>query len=470
MTDNISHNRPKVFTLLELTQSIQRAFQQWYSGTYWIRAEMNKLNHYKYSGHCYPDLLERQGGKVVAQIRATLWETDYRRINASFLQILKEPLKDGINILFLAKVAFSPLHGLSLSIIDIDPAYTLGDLEREKMETINRLKTEGIFDQNKNLELAPLPQRIAVISVETSKGLADFRKILDGNPDKFRFFMMLFPALLQGDKSPDSIMMQLARIRRVTGYFDAVAIVRGGGGEVGLASYNNYQLARTIATFPLPVFTGIGHSTNETVVEMVAHTNAITPTELADFLLGKFRNFAEPVNEARQKLSRLSFQLIGYERQQLLEEIRYFKSVSLNHINHNKIVLSGLIQQFRHHSQNYLRESDVNIKQMIYVLKTLPVLKISQQKAELSQFIGLAKKSAGSFLKEKNNELSNLEKQMQLLHPLNVLKRGYSITFYKGKSVISTENLKTGEEIETVLFSGKITSKISKIVKTGNHE
>jgi len=282
--------------------------------------------------------------------------------------------------------------------------------------------------------------------------------------------MMLFPALLQGDKSPDSIMMQLARIRRVTGYFDAVAIVRGGGGEVGLASYNNYQLARTIATFPLPVFTGIGHSTNETVVEMVAHTNAITPTELADFLLGKFRNFAEPVNEARQKLSRLSFQLIGYERQQLLEEIRYFKSVSLNHINHNKIVLSGLIQQFRHHSQNYLRESDVNIKQMIYVLKTLPVVKISQQKAELSQFISLAKKSAGNLLKEKNNELSNLEKQMQLLHPQNVLKRGYSITFYKGKSVISTENLKTSEEIETILFSGKITSKISKIVKTGNHE
>ncbi|MBE0638562.1 MAG: exodeoxyribonuclease VII large subunit [Bacteroidales bacterium] len=460
----------KVFSLLEITQSIQRAFQQWYSGAYWIKAEMNKLNFYKYSGHCYPDLVERQDGKVVAQIRGTLWSDDFNRINNNFLSILKEPLKDGINILFLAKVSFSPVHGISLMILDIDPAYTLGDLEREKLETIKRLKQEDIFDQNKLLPLAPLPQRIAIISVETSKGYADFKKIIKGNTWGYKYFLMLFPALLQGDKAPESIMGQLSRIKRVIRHFDAVAIVRGGGGEVGLSSYNNYQLARTITTFPIPVLTGIGHSTNETVAEMVAHTNAITPTELADYLIQKFHNLAVPLNDASRKISGLSQSIMHSEWKRLIEEVRYFRSVTSYAIMRNRELVMSTTRQTAQHAKTSLKEQKGHLNSLFNELLKLPSIYIIRAVNELDQEVFLLNKNMDAFLKSTEGELSSLEKQLSLLHPENVLKRGYSITLLNGKSVTSTKNIVQGDIIETILHQGNLKSKIIKTSNTEDHE
>jgi exodeoxyribonuclease VII large subunit len=460
----------KVYSLLEITQSIQRAFQKWYTGAFWIKAEMNKLNFYKYSGHCYPDLVERQEGKVVAQMRATFWATDYNRINSRFLEVLKEPLKDGINILFLAKVTFNPVHGLSLAIFDIDPAYTLGDLEREKLETINRLKQEGVFGNNRQLILSPLPQRLAIISVETSKGLADFLKVLEKNEWGYRFFTMLFPALLQGDRSPESIMAQLERIRRVVKHFDAVAIIRGGGGDVGLASYNHYLLARTVATFPIPVFTGIGHSTNETVTEMVAFNNAITPTELADFLIQKFHNFSVPVADAKRKIFDLSRQIINQNRQQLTEELRFFKSVTGNMLVLNREILSGKKQQIKQHTKSKLRQHKSELRSVeTSITKYLP-LYLNRSRQQLEQISLLLRKNTGSYIRIAGNELHTIEKQVHLLHPEKVLKRGYSITLMNGKTLTSGETLKTGDEIETILYQGKVKSKIISTSNTKEHE
>src|SRR5690349_19432563 len=158
----------KVFSLLEVTNSVRKTISERYQSTFWVKAEMNKLNHYTYSGHCYPELVEKNNGRVVAQLRASFWKDDYLRSNARFLQILGEPLKDGISILFEASIGFDPVHGLSLRIIDIDPTFSLGMLERERLESIARLKSLGIFDQNKKLAFPLVPKRIAVISVETS--------------------------------------------------------------------------------------------------------------------------------------------------------------------------------------------------------------------------------------------------------------------------------------------------------------
>lgn len=458
MPENTQH--PKVFSLLEITESIQRAFQKWYSGAYWIKAEMNKLNFYKYSGHCYPDLLERQDGKVVAQIRATLWNTDFNRVNAQFLQVLKEPLKDGINILFLAKVTFNPVHGLSLSILDIDPAYTLGDLEREKLETISRLKLEGIFDQNKRIPIALVPQRIAIISVETSKGLADFYKMITANKWGYRFFTLLFPALLQGDKAPESIIRQLKRISKVLHHFDAVAIVRGGGGEVGLASYNNYELARVVATFPIPVITGIGHSTNETVVEMVSHTNAITPTELAGFLIQMFHNFAVPLYEAKKVILNNTRQIIGFEKQRLADQSLHFKSATTRSLMLKHEIFNRNTIQIKQNIKNTVKEKKVQLAITTSGIKKHPQAVIDQNEKQLFQQDALLKKSALQYCKRKLTELAAIIKQVSLVHPENVLKRGYSITLFNGKSMTASSDVRTGDDIETILFKGKIKSKV----------
>ncbi|HVK46757.1 MAG TPA: exodeoxyribonuclease VII large subunit [Pseudobacter sp.] len=432
MPENITDRT--VFSLLEVQRSIQKTLTDRYGSSFWVKAEMNKLNYYKQSGHCYPELVEKQQGKVVAQIKSVLWREDFVLINKHFLSYLNEPLKDGIKILFQAKMIYDPVHGLSLRILDIDPSYTLGDLEKEKMESISRLVNEGIFDQNKLLPIPLLPQRIAIISVESSKGYVDFLEVLDGNPWRYKFFHFLFPSLLQGEKAIDTIRYQLARIKKVIHHFDVVAIVRGGGGDVGLSVYNNYELARAIALFPIPVITGIGHATNDTVVEMVAHANAITPTKSAEYLIQRFHNFSVPVMQATEKITDRAKRLITEERNRLKSEVKLFRSVTatvtLEHRNQLMNTVNNLKQQTRYQ------------------------LRVQQE--ELSK-IKLSEKAA-AFLKEHNNELSQLERNVANMNPEKVLQRGFSITMKDGKVIKDADEVKEGDIIETVLHNGTISS------------
>ena len=409
-------NDKKIFSLLEVTLSIQKTITERYTTPFWVKAEMNKLNHYSHSGHCYPELLEKKDGKVVAQISSILWKSDYVRINDLFLQMLQEPLKDGITILFSATISYTPAYGLSLRIIDIDPGFSLGELEKEKRETIDRLRKEGLFTSNKELPLALLPQRIAVISVETSKGYSDYLNIIAGNPWGYTFFNFLFPALLQGDRSIESILFQLRQIKKVVHHFDIVTIIRGGGGDVGLSSYNNYELAKEIATFPIPVLTGIGHSTNETVTEMVAYRNAITPTELADFLLQKFHNFAVPVQKAQERIVDMAKRMIADEKLGLYNALKYFRSVTINTLGSNR-------NEIRAHAKAITQHA-------VFLLRS------------------------------EKQHLAAMERNINSMDPANVLRRGFTITLQNGKAVRSSKEVKAGETLSTMTAEGTIISQV----------
>ncbi|MDR0790392.1 MAG: exodeoxyribonuclease VII large subunit [Bacteroidales bacterium] len=295
-------NNIKVFSLSEVTKSVEKMVSERYRSSFWVKAEMIKLNLYTASGHAYPDLVEKKDGRIVAQLRAIIWKNDFERSNKIFQQVTKEPLKDGITIMFQARITYSSVYGLSLQIIDINPSFSLGELEIERQQTIERLKAEGIFDMNKGLPFPIVPKRLALISVATSKGFSDFNQVIETNPAHYKVFTYLFPSLLQGDNAVETMIEALNSISAVRDSFDAVLIIRGGGGDIGLSCYNNYELCRAIAQFPLPVLTGIGHSTNETVAEMVAFRNAITPTELADFVLGCFENFNDDVVSLQRTL------------------------------------------------------------------------------------------------------------------------------------------------------------------------
>jgi exodeoxyribonuclease VII large subunit len=426
----------KVFSLLEVAQSIRKTVADRYSSPFWVRAEMNKLNHYSYSGHCYPDLVEKSDGKVVAQLRANLWKSDYFQINENFLRILNEPLKDGINILFCATITFDAVHGLSLRIIDIDPVFSLGELEREKLETLEKLRRENIFDLNKNLEIVPVPQRIAVISVETSKGYADFINIIGNNPWGYKFFCFLFPALLQGDKSISSILGQLKRIKKVKDHFDVVVIVRGGGGDVGLSSYNNYTLAKEIAQFPLPVLTGIGHSTNETVAEMVAFRNAITPTELADYLLQRFHNFSVPVQRMQEILIERSKRILREENANFKSVTRYFRSVTTNALEGNN--------------------NEVNA--CMNTLFQYATFAVKKEKSTIRDIANDLVRSTNSLITQKKSLITGVEQVVTIMDPINILKRGFTITRMNGKAVKDLSNVKAGDNLVTLTAEGSIES------------
>lgn len=408
--------QPKILSLSELAAGIARTVSDRFPYSLWIKAELAKLNHYPESGHCYPALVEKEKGAVKAEMRGTIWANDFLRINQRFLQVTREPLKEGIHVLFRAMVKFHPVYGLSLQISDIDPSFTLGEMAREKMETIARLKKEGIFDLNRSRTMPLLPRRIAIISVQTSKGYSDFISILENNAWGYAFHSVLFPALLQGDKAVDSILGQLRAIKSMQERFDAVAIIRGGGGDVGLSCYDHYELAREVATFPLPVLTGIGHSTNETVVEMVAGQNKITPTDVAYFLIQHFHNFAARVDEAGERIAESAKML-------LLDESKRLNDLSRR--------VASTARQFLLDSVGRLSQSRV-----------------------------LLRIHSGQLISGETAKIRHLESQARALDPALVLQRGYSITYADGKALREATEIKPGVVITTRLFSGNIKSEV----------
>lgn len=424
MSKNIEDKQ--VFSLLEVSRSVQKTIAKRYARTYWIKAEMNKLNHYTHSGHAYPELVEKKDGKIVAEMRGTLWSSTYRRINAEFIKYLGEPLKDGVSLIFEASITYHPMYGMGLNIIDIDVNYALGELEKEKKESIARLKKEGVFNKNKQLPFPLLPKRVAIISVETSKGLSDFYKIIQNNPWNYHLECTLFPSLLQGDKSIASITNQLVAIRTEIENFDIVTIIRGGGGEVGLSSYNNYQLARAVADFPIPVLTGIGHATNETVCEMVAYKNAITPSNLAEFILQYFHQFANVLHTAERQIA---YQI---ERQFAIEKQKI--SHCLNHINWQG---QSLIQQARQTIEN--------------------------TKSQISF-------GSNRMLQDAYRDIENPKMILRLADPVHILNKGFAILWQDGKIVTHSRQLKEGDEIINQLQDGKVYSKVLKNQENENRE
>jgi exodeoxyribonuclease VII large subunit len=454
-------NDKKVFSLLEVLKSIQKTLNDRYTSSFWIKGEVNKLNLYAQSGHCFPELVEKKDGRVIAELKSVLWRDDYTRINRQFLEVLHEPLKDGITILFSARIQFDPVFGLSLRITEIDPWYSLGELEKEKRLSIARLQAEGIYDQNKNLNFPLLPKRIAIISVETSKGYSDFMKIMTGNSWEYRFFSMLFPAFLQGDKAVPSILYQLKRIRKVIAHFDVVAIIRGGGGDVGLTCYNDYELAKTIALYPIPVITGIGHSTNETVTEMVAYKNAITPTELADFLLQHYHEFSVPLQEAEDTLVQKANRLIREERISLINLAKYLRSITRSTILNNKQSIEFASKSLLQYSRTELLKSDTMLNQFRRQVSGSANRLISRNRDAVDQQQNTIAAGTRGHLKQRSRDLQNMEKIISILSPMQVLKRGYSFTTVNGKLVTTINEINKGDKIITTVTNGSIASTVT---------
>jgi exodeoxyribonuclease VII large subunit len=288
-------------------------------------------------------------------------------------------------------------------------------------------------------------------------------EVIAKNQWNYQFFHMLFPAILQGENAIDSINFQLSQIEKVARHFDAVAIIRGGGGDVGLSCYNNYELAKKIAQFPLPVFTGIGHATNETVCEMISFQNAITPTKLAEILLQRFHDFARPVEEARTFVIRKALELLDVAKTDLHQEGKLFRSLTDNMIIRNKHAIQRLSSELNQQSQIIFQREKNNFESLRqFILKdSRNFLSINQKEVEAFNF-SIQKGSTAFLLKQKNDVLT-LEKDIKNMSPENVLRRGYSITLVNGKAVKSATEVSTGITITTQLLDGTIQSTINNI-------
>lgn len=451
----------QIFTLKQVVSSIRKTLEDRYQQAYWVKAEMHKLNLYP-SGHAFPELVQKEAGKIVAQITGSIWKQQLHRINHQFMTVVKEPLKEGTTLLLQVRISFHETFGLSLQITDIDPNYALGELQREREETLKKLHQEGILNKNQALAFPLLPQRIAIISADTSKGLSDFMKVLNNNAWNYTFFTHLFPAYLQGDVAVSSIIHQLKNIEKVKDHFDVIVIVRGGGGEVGLSCYNNYELCKAITNSSLPILTGIGHSTNMTVAELVAFRNAITPTELADFLLQAFHEFSMPVQEAKKLLFTYTKTLLEQVNNSFKTEIKHFKNSATIFLNHEKSKVATAQIALKN---NYLKSLSLHQEKFYFSQKNLRVVSQQKVKTHLEKILEISEslpKKIKRLTDQKFLQINVLEKQVTLMDPKNILKRGYSITRHEGKIITKTDSTIKGQIIETEFYDFSLISTIEK--------
>lgn len=450
----------KYFSLSELANSIQSVVRNNYAKSYWIKAEVAKLNYYQKSGHCYPDLVEKSGDAIVAQMRGIIWASDFQRITLEFVSKTGQHLAEGMEILFLCKPEYSPNHGLSLLISDINPEFTIGKMLLEKQKTIALLKSSALFNLNKAKEFPRLPKRLAIISVISSKGFLDFKNVIDSYSHTFPIQYKLYTALLQGDKAIASINEQLNIISGFAHIFDAVAIIRGGGGEVGLNCYDSIELASVVAKFPIPVLTGIGHSTNETVVEMVSYRAFITPTELAYFVLSRFDSEKDLLLSKAESIRKLSMEHLHQKSLRFSRIANQLKSAlsDASKQEKNQLLLDQSRLNFALQSQIVKANSKQNLLRIELLNRMQHQINSTRNIIENKQFN--FKHLLSYVIVNQKNKLVFFEDKANHLHPQKLLERGYTLVFKDGHLIKKSSEVNVNELLDLRFSDGKIQVKV----------
>jgi len=448
-------------TLFELNGLIKGSIKQAFPGAFWIVAEISELK-VNSNGHCYLELVEKdaESETMKARARATIWSSVFRMIRPYFETTVRTALSPGLKILVKASVEFHELYGLSLNITDIEPAYTLGEMAKQKQDVIDRLIREGVFDLNKQQELPRLPRKIAVISSRTAAGFGDFQDQLLHNPYGYKFYVRLFPAIMQGEEAEESIVTAMEKVFRYEDFFDALVIIRGGGSQSDLSCFNGYWLASNIAQFSLPVLTGIGHEQDETVADMVAHTRLKTPTAVAEFLLVKFQEENNFLYELSGSLVEASRNLLHEQENRLMKLAFMIKPLILSAMEDSRKRLAIDAVLLKNGSRMVLTSALNAASMRQFRIASITKEILLQQSHRISVIRNNLKFFIPSLIKQQSFRLEILATRNQSNDPQNVLNRGYSITLFHGKPIKNAGEVQRGETIDTVLYAGKLTSRV----------
>ena len=407
----------EALSLYDLNALVRRSLEQCLPDEYWVQAELSDVRTNS-TGHCYLEFIQKdsRSNNLIAKARGTIWANVYRLLKPYFEESTGQAFVSGIKVLVQVTVSFHELYGYSLTVQDIDPTYTLGDMARRRREILKQLEEEGVLTLNKELEMPVLPQRIAVVSSPTAAGYGDFCHQLKNNSRGFFFHTELFPALMQGDRVEESVLSALDAILNRQEDFDAV-VIRGGGATSDLSGFDTYLLAAACAQFPLPIITGIGHERDDTVLDSVAHTRVKTPTAAAEYLINCMDLVAD-------ELEVLISQLHESVRSRLTEEHRKL-------ISYRNRIPSAVVR----------RVSDAKLA----LLTTRKDISLAVQTS----------------LSRQRHRLELLQQRLADASPEKMLARGYSITLKDGKVVKNAAMLNEEDEIITRFYRGEVASVIS---------
>lgn len=404
------------YSLSELGKCIKMTLKTAFAEPVWVRAEISEM-HENVSGHCYLDLIEKADDTdvLVAKQKATIWAFTYRMLKPYFESETGATLRAGMKVLLLCEVEFHEVYGVSLNVRDIDPAFTVGEMAVRRAEIIRRLTDDGIVDMNKQQPLAPVPQRVAVISSATAAGYGDFCDQLRNNVFGYTFYTKLFPATMQGAQTEQSVVAALDKICDFIDNFDIVVIIRGGGATSDLVAFDNYNLALHCAQFPLPIISGIGHQRDESVVDLVAHTRVKTPTAAAEFLVARINDFEKNIDEMAQNVAFSAREVVHDELLRLQQ----------------RIARLGVVQRVcvRH---------DAALQYLTMRLRNAAKMAISSEEKRMAL----------------------VEKSIEYADPATLLQRGFTLTTKHGKIVKSVCDVAPGDIVTTHLADGAFTAMV----------
>ena len=410
--------RQQHITLSELQHRIKAAVEGSLALPLWVVAEVSELK-VNYSGHCYLELVEKsepaRGGTPIprAQVRAVIWRSQYAMLSSYFEAQTGSRLSVGMKILAKVVVSYHELYGLSLQITDIDPSYTLGEVERQKQLTIAQLQSDGVWDMNRSLTLPRPLQRIAVISSAAAAGYRDFcNELQEGG---YAILTTLFDAVVQGAAAEQSICTALEEVALRQEQFDAVVLIRGGGSASDLSCFNSYRLCSYVAQFPLPVITGIGHDKDTSVADMVAHTPLKTPTAVAAWLTEQMACEMAWLDDAARTLSDMAVVAVQRERMRLERMM-----------------------------------SDVERDTLRALDREQTFLKMTREQLSFAVERGMERQKAF---------LDMASAAVDARAPEKILKLGFAVVRCNGHAVTSAEGL-TGKEVDIQLATGNITATV----------
>lgn len=433
---------PNTITLQEFNNRIKRLLADPSVMNCWVVAETTDV---RINQHCYLQLLEKnpKTGATVAKIKAIIWGNQFRFLNARFKQVTGRDIGNDMKIMVCLSVNYSPQYGLTVVINDINPEFTLGDMERQRQEILNRLTQEGIIGQNKTVPVPPVLQRIAIVSAAGAAGYGDFMKQLTDNKYGVCFYPCLFQATMQGVKTVPTVLAALDKVEQNQHLFDCVVIIRGGGGTEELNSFDNYDLARRVATFPLPVIVGIGHERDITVLDYVAGIRVKTPTAAAEHIILQAANALAHIGDLSNQVVSIARDYIARAKEQLSYYAGNLPIMAQRIIDTNTLRLQNFIQNIPLHVQR----------------------RIESENAQLARQKDAIKNAVAQVKMKETMRLEALGDKIELLSPRKVMARGYTLTTCEGKIMTDAAQLETGKLVTIHFRDGKVVAGTQSVIK-----
>ena len=447
--------------LLELQLRIKEGVAEAFPGKYWVKAEISSWSP-RANGHCYLTLTQSRGGKPIAETRAMIWKWHYPQIKAFFEQTAGQALQAGITVLVRVQVSFSELYGISLFIDSIDPAFTLGEKALERKRAIEKLTAEGYMDLQKELALPDVPYRLAVITSATAAGYGDFQHHLLCNPEGYVFRLDLFEALMQGEQAPASIMAAILEASEQP--YDAILILRGGGSELDLSCFDDFNLAVTIATCPVPVVTAIGHDKDVHIADMVAHTAVKTPTALADLFLDALSAQDEAAERLMQRIAAAAARLTGRAELQLKSLDGQIQRSVQRRLGEMERVASEAYSRIRlAFSRKWSLHENALLRAAGRISKGLlgkynQVARLADAAVHRLQFAASARVS------QEISAIALKEARIKATDPRNILSLGYVLVTGKDHQILKTvEKVSRGDRIGVRFQDGSLSAKVDEV-------